>query len=788
MQVPTPNSIIRFGVFQLDARTGELHRGGKRIRLQDQPVRVLLMLLEQPGELVTREALKRQIWPNEDFGDFDHAVNVAVVKIRAALSDNAGSPRFVETLPRRGYRFIFPVHLPTDAPSSVRDEGPGLPSPEIEVKSTPPVNAASEPAPETRRRATPVVWLASSLAIVVVAAALVWGFAFRRTAKIGEKSTVVLAEFANGTGDPVFDRTMKRGLEIALAQSPYVKILSDDEIQKTLGYMRRDGSTPLTSEIAREVCKRTSSAAALDGVVDRVGSGFVVAVKAINCDTGQLLGETEFRAADKDGVLDALGKASSDIRHQLGESIASVKKSDKPLIEASTSSIDALQAFTLWNYEEDDDASMNLLKRAVSFDPHFALAYLQMANIYTAHGEAKEAIENLKKAYEFRNQASDWERLTIESQYEENVTGDIEKAHDVYELRARLSPEDTSAVEGTSGIYTMRGQFDLALTALKKSFKIDPDKAGNYRTAALLAIFANRLDEARSLNSLANEKESKDPTVGYLLAFLDGDTTTMQRAVKTSEGAVGEEGIVSMHSDSEAHIGHLKRANELSTHTVALCKKKGHPEEAAEYQTNIALRDAEFGRSKDSIEAAEQALHLAPTRDVRILAAIALARAGHADEAERLADEVDKAHPQNTQIQHYWLPTARAAIYLDRKDPQKAIDVLGKTADLELGFIYPTIEVNGFLYPAFLRGEALLLLHREDEAVREFRKFSDRRTIVLNNPLGALAKLEIGRAYALHGDTTQARTAYQEFLHLWQDADANIPVFQEAKAEYTRLN
>jgi tetratricopeptide (TPR) repeat protein len=303
-----------------------------------------------------------------------------------------------------------------------------------------------------------------------------------------------------------------------------------------------------------------------------------------------------------------------------------------------------------------------------------------------------------------------------------------------------------------------------------------------------LAILANRLDEARSLNSLAIEKGSKDPTAVYLLAFLDGDTTTMQRVVKTSDGAEGEEQIVSMESDSEAQIGHLKRANELSTHTVALCKKKGHPEEAAEYQTNTALRDAEFGRSKDSIEAAQQALHLAPTRDVRILAAIALARAGHADEAERLADEVDKANPQNTQIQHYWLPTARAAIYLDRKDPQKAIDVLGKTADLELGLIYPTIEINGLLYPAFLRGEALLLLHREDEALREFRKFSDHRTIVQNNPLGALAKLEIGRAYALHRDTTQARAAYQEFFHLWQDADANIPVFQEAKVEYTRLN
>lgn len=788
--MPTPNSIIRFGVFQLDSRTGELHRGGRRIRLQDQPVRVLLMLLERPGELVTREELKRQIWPNDDFGDFDHAVNVAVVKIRAALSDNAGSPRFVETLPRRGYRFIFPVQLPTDTPPAIRDDGVASPPREVEAEITPSVDAVSELAPTNgeRGRATPVMWLASCLAIVIVAAASVWGFAFRRAGKVAEKGTVVLAEFTNSTGDPVFDRTMKRGLEIALEQSPYLKILSDDEIRNTLGYMRRDATTPLTSEIAREVCKRTSSAAVLDGVIDRIGSRFVVALKAINCGTGQLLAETEFRATDKDGVLDALGKASADIRHRLGESIPSVKKSDKPLMEVSTNSIDALQAYTLWNYEEDDDASMNLLKRAVTFDPHFALAYLEMANFYTAHGEANGAIENLKKAYEFRNQASDWERLIIESAYEENVTGDMEKAHDLYELRARLSPDDTSALEGTSAIYTMRGQFDLALAPLEKSLRIDPDKTGNYCVPALFAILANRLDEARSLNSVAMEKGCKDQTTNYLLAFLDRDTLTMQRSVKMSEGATGEEQIVSTDSDSEARIGHLKRANDLSAYTIGLCEKKRHPEEAAEYQTNVALRDAEFGRDKDSIEVAERALHLAPTRDVHILAAIALARAGRADEAERLADEVDKANPQNTQIQQYWLPTARAGIYLDRNEPQKAVEALGKTTDLELGMIYPTIEVDGLLYPVFLRGEALLLLHRHDEALREFQKFSDHRTIVLNNPLGALAKLEIGRAYAMQGDTTHARVAYQDFLNLWKDADANIPIFQKAKAEYARLN
>jgi DNA-binding winged helix-turn-helix (wHTH) protein/Flp pilus assembly protein TadD len=788
MQVPAPNSTIRFGVFELDSRTGELRKDGRRMRLQDQPVRVLLMLLEHPGELVTREELKRQIWPNDDFGDFDHAVSVAVAKIRAALSDNAETPRFVETLPRRGYRFIFPVHPPTETRSSHRDEGVASPSPQVEAGTTPSADAVGGPASTNRGSTTPVMWVASSLAIVVVAAALVWGFAFRRTAKIGERSTVVLAEFANSTGDPVFDRTMKRGLEIALQQSSYFNILSEDKIQKTLMYMKRDSKTPFTSEVAREVCRRTSGAAVLDGAIDRIESRFVISLKAINCETGEVLGETDFRATDRGGVLDALGKASSDMRQKLGESIASVKRSDKPLMEVSTSSIEALQAETLWNWEPDYDASMSLLKRAVTLDPHFATAYMQIAEMYAARGEGDGAAENLKKAYEYRNQASEWERLAIEAAYEENVTGDLEKAHESYVLRARLYPDDYSSKEGEAGIYMDEGKYDKELAAFRESAKNDLGRDGLYSIAGLFAILANHLDEARSLDELAHERGSKDPTNAYLLAFLDGDTAMMQKFVKASEGTGDEETTVSIDSDSEARIGHLKRANELSTHTIALCEKKGHPEEAAEYQTNVALRDAEFGRDKESIEVAEQAIHLAPTRDVHILAAIALARAGHVDEAERLANEVDKSNPLNTRIQHYWLPTARAAIYLQRDEPQKAVEVLGRTTDYELGMIHPTIEVDGLLYPVLLRGEALLLLHREDEAVREFQKFSDHRTIVLNNPLGALAKLEIGRAYAMKGDTTRARAAYQDFLNLWKDADSNIPIFQKAKVEYARLN
>jgi DNA-binding winged helix-turn-helix (wHTH) protein/tetratricopeptide (TPR) repeat protein len=787
MQEATPNSTIRFGVFQLDTRTRELYKSGRSVRLQDQPIRVLLTLLEQPGELVSREELRRRIWPNEDFGDFDHAVSVAVAKIRAALSDDADSPRFVETLPRRGYRFIFPVQ-----PSAEHAlPGSGAPAAAIstsEIAAHSPTAAVSEAAPRVRRASGRVTWLSALLVIVAAAGILIWRFGFSRPAKLAETDTVVLAEFANSTGEPLFDRTLRRGLGIALEQSPYLKILSDDQIEKTLGFMKRAANTMLTADVAREVCRRTSSAAVLNGAIDRVGPQYVIALRAINCQSGQLLGETEYRAADKNRVLDALGDASAEIRKQLGESIASVKKSDKPLAEASTSSIDALQAYTLAMYDDDDDAAMALFRRATALDPHFALAYLQIADMYTARGQADGAIPNFKKAFEFRTQASEWEHLLIESRYEENVTGNMERAHESYEIRARLYPNDSSAVEGAGGVYMMSGQYDRALEAEREAAKIAPENAGFDSSAVVFALFANRVQEAHELNARAIAKGLDNPGNKYMLAFVDNDASAMEKAVSASKGSSFEEGTVTLQSDTEAHAGHLQKSRELEKQVLELCEKKNHIEEGAEWRLNGALREAEFGTSAKAKELSKRSLELAPTRDVKILAAIALARAGDADRAEQLAEEVGRLNPQNTQIQRYWLPTARAAIQLDRKNPEKAIEALQPALDFELGFIYPETQLNAFLYPAYLRGVAFLKLGRPKEAASEFQKFEEHRTLVLNNPLSALAKLQIGRAYAMQGDATNSRAAYEDFLNLWKDADPDIPIFQQAKAEFAKLH
>jgi len=376
----------------------------------------------------------------------------------------------------------------------------------------------------------------------------------------------------------------------------------------------------------------------------------------------------------------------------------------------------------------------------------------------------------------------------IESRYEENVTGNIERAHESYEIRARLYPNDSSAVEGAGGFYVMSGQFDRGLEVEREAAKIAPDEADLDSSAMYFALFANRVREAHELNARAIAKGRDNADAKYILAFVDGDSNGMEKAVAASKGRSCEEPTVSSYSDTEARSGRLKRSRELEKNVVELCLRKNRQEEGAEYQINGAIREAEFGMSAEAKALSKRSLRLAPTRDVKILAAIVLARAGNADRAEQLAEDVGRLNPENTQIQRYWLPTARAAIQLDRKNPEKAIEALQPALDFELGFIYPTMELNAFLYPAYLRGVAFLKLGRPKEAASEFQKFEEHRTLVLNNPLSALAKLQMGRAYAMQGDATRSRAAYEDFLNLWKDADPDIPIFQQAKAEFAKLH
>src|SRR6266404_2658237 len=435
-QAPT---ILRFGVFEVDLRAGEVRKQGARIRLQEQPFHVLTLLLQRPGEVVTREELRAQLWPSDTFVDFDNGLNTSINKLREALGDSADNPRFIETLPRRGYRFIAPV---TGADGTTRGTATG----------------ASAAAPKRSRK------IVVTATVAVLAAGIAGGLLWRarQARRLTEKDTIVLGDLANSTGDAVFDGTLREGLSVELEQSPFLSLVSEEGIRQTLQMMERPANTRLTPEITREVCQRTSSAAALDGSIALIGTRYVLILKAVNCVNGELLSATEAQANDKSHVLDALGKAASEMRRRLGESLSTVQKYNTPLEQATTSSLEALQAYNLgWralNEDADSAAALSFWQRAVQLDPNFAAAYDSLGSEIEYIGTAL-AVENTRKAFELRKHVSERERLIIEGDYYSTVAGDLTKARRTYMLGEQIYPREVFIRNSLGVLYNALGQY-----------------------------------------------------------------------------------------------------------------------------------------------------------------------------------------------------------------------------------------------------------------------------------------------------------------------------------------
>jgi eukaryotic-like serine/threonine-protein kinase len=430
MGEPSQDSKIRFGVFELDLRSGELRKADSRIKLQDQPLKVLTALLEQPGELVTREELKRRIWPDDSFGDFDHAVNVAIAKVRAALADSADTPRYIETLPRRGYRFIFPVSSSTHQPGDAA---------KTDVPLIPP------------QKPTLFLWAAGigAATLIVGLAVSGWLFLHRQAPPraLTEKDTIVLADFTNTTGDPVFDGTLRQGLAVQLEQSPFLRILPDQQILETLPLMGQKPDAKLTPEITREVCQRTGSAAIVDGSIAQIGTQYVLTLKAVDCSNGNSLVSTEAQAGDKDHVLETLGRAASAIRGKLGESLASIQKFDVPLERATTSSLEALKAYSVSARSWALIDPVPLLQHAIELDPNFAMAYGRLADYFSDSGEAELASDYAQKAFDRRERASERERLDITATYYATTLGDLEQEQRTWQVLQQMYPRDWGGLE-----------------------------------------------------------------------------------------------------------------------------------------------------------------------------------------------------------------------------------------------------------------------------------------------------------------------------------------------------
>ena len=546
--------------------------------------------------------------------------------------------------------------------------------------------------------------------------------------------------------------------------------------------------------MTREICLRTNSKALLAGSIAGIGSQYVIGLKAVNCQTGDTLASAEATAEGRNQVLKALGDAGNQLRGKLGESLASVEKYNKPLEQATTSSLEALKAFTegrrIQRERGDVPENISYLKRAVELDPNFARAYVALGVGYANLNQTGVAIENFKKAYTLRERVSDRERFAIEADYYLYATGELEKSNESYTEWVQAYPQDSIAYANLGNNYNWLGQYEKAVAATRSSLQLVPDNGIAFGNLVQSYLALNRLDEAKTtvLEALQHKVDTQYLHLfAYLLAFLQGDASAMREQVAWAMGKPdAEDWQLSAESDTQAWYGRLNQSRELAARAVESAKHSDAKEAAALWQVTEALREAELGNAAKARQASAEALALSSERDTATLAALALSRAGDSAQAQKIADNLNREAPVNTLIQKYWLPTIQASLELNRGNPQRAIELLQPASSYELGLPLP-LQSNGTLYPAYVRGAAYLMAGQGQQAAAEFQKLLDHRGVVLNFPLGALAHLQLARSYVLAGDKSKARSAYQDFLALWKDADPDIPILKEAKSEYAKL-
>jgi eukaryotic-like serine/threonine-protein kinase len=780
MEQPLLNSSTRFGVFELDTRAGELRKAGSRVRLQDQPLKILMALLEQPGEVVTREDLKRRIWPDDSFGDFDHAVNVAVAKLRAALADSADTPRYVETLPRRGYRFIYPV-TPSAEESSANDHALTV------AAATPQPPATTVAAKTVGSRWRPLAGAALILALFA-ASAFWWRYSHKPQPMLTDKDTVVLADFDNSTGDPVFDGTLRQALAVELEQSPFLSLVSDATVRQTLRLMSQPADARLTPDIARQLCLRTSSAAVLEGSVAKLGDQYVLGLAAVNCTSGESLVREQVTAANKEEVLKSLAQAASRMRSKLGESLPTVQEYNTPLEQVSTPSLEALHAYSLGRTtlidKEDHAGAIQLFQRAIQLDPNFAMAYASLGLASSIYSE-QESVSYYRKAYALRDRVSDREKFYIEAHYHEAVTGDWEKAREVYELWTRLYPRDDIAHFNLAELYANIGQYENARREAAESLRLLPGDCASYAYLTGSLFLLNRMQEAHEVLRNAEQQNArcfKLQAFRFQLAFLEKDKAEMDRLAKNS-GSEWNMDFLYFQAESAAYYGRMREFRELMRRVDMAARPSKQEELKGAFEGFAAESEALYGNPENAKRYASEALARSMGRDVEGIGAEALALAGDRGRAQALANDLDKRFPEGTLVQSNYLPSIRATLALQRNDPARAVDVLQVAVPYELGYS----DTCNALYPVFLRGQAFLAARQGPEAAAEFQKILDHPGTVLNEPIGALAHLEIARAYALEGDTPKAQASYQDFFALWKDADSDVPVLKQAKAEFAKL-
>jgi tetratricopeptide (TPR) repeat protein/predicted Ser/Thr protein kinase len=620
-------------------------------------------------------------------------------------------------------------------------------------------------------------------------------FYFHHTPKFTDKDTIVLADFTNTTGDPVFDGTLRQGMAVQLEQSPFLSLISEERIQQVLRLMGQPADARLTPEVAREICERTASAAVLDGSIASLGSQYVLGLSAKACRTGDVLAEEQVQAARKEDVLNALGQIASKFRTRVGESLTTVEKHNTPLAEATTPSLEALRAYSEgWKilFSTSPGAAVPFFKHAIEIDPKFAMAYAALGRMYGDIGESGIAADYTRKAYDLRERTSEPENYFISTSFPMVVTGNMEKAEQSCELWIQAYPRSEFPHSMLSGIiYPVFGQYEKGVEEGREAVRLNPDNPISYSTLMFSYIALNRLDEAKASYGQALERKLNHPLFHlalYQIAFLQNDAEGMAQQVAWSAGKSGiEDSLLGLEADTAAYSGRLRKAREFSRRAMDSAERAEEKEGAATYSAGSGLREALFGNADEARRRSALAIQRSAGRDVQYGAALALAYAGNDERPQALTDDLGKRFPEDTIVQFNYLPTLHAKLAISKGNASEAFESLRAAAPYELGV--STASVYGWTasYPVFVRGEAYLAAHQGSAAAAEFQEILDHRGIVVNELIGALAHLQIGRAYAMTGDTTKAKAAYQDFLTLWKDADPGIPIYKQAKAEYAKL-
>src|SRR5271168_558086 len=778
-------SLVTFGVFQVNLAALELRKHGVRVRLSGQPFAILSLLLEKPGEIVTREELQSRLWAADTFVDFEQGLNGAIKKLRDALGDSPEQPRYVETLPRGGYRFIAPVKCgvqETAAPAAATNADSAV---------SPAAAAPNRDDVFLSRRSR--LRIASACAVLVLlVAATVLTLHFRRTPPLlTSKDTIVLSDFENSTSEPVFGEALHQGLVVGMEQSPFFQILSERKSAVILKQMGRAADERIVGRTAIELCQRAGSKAAVQGAISNLGSTYLIALTAYRCDNSESIAHEQVEAHSKEDVLRALGEATTHLRTRLGESISSIQKYNAPLEQATTPSLEALQAYGNAlgvGDRQGDRAAIPFYERAIALDPNFAMAYGRLAGIYNNLGETQLARENSSKAFAHKDRTTESEKLQIQCWFNMFETGNLERAAEFLEIWRQNYPPSARILSDLSSIYGNLGRYQKAADLLREAIPLDPGLAIPYANLAACLIALDRSEEAdRVLADAARQNLQTEALllVRYWSAFLRKNSQEMAQIVALSSASPGLNAqILFEEADTAAYFGEFAKSRRLSDSAAAINLRKQDRDSAALVFAIAALREAEIGDSPHARACATRSLQLSENSDTLALTALSSAKIGDLPRAQELAEQLSKSHPEDTLVQKYWLPVIHARIELSQGKIQKALE----TTDLATPYEFadaPGLTVSA-LYPDYVRGEIYLAANDFPRAAEEFQKLLDHPGMGLNFPLQSLARLQLARAQGHSGnpaDAAKARDSYAAFFQLWRDADPGLALLKQARSE-----